>query len=315
MASHKGPYTDLGLRNVVGEFYRVLGTKKSWATDVAWMNTKADQEIETYKFLGQNHAVREWKGGRLGQELDLYTIAIQSKVFENTLEMSLEDWRRDKTGQLAARAGELATRFITHWDSLVTTLITTNGTAYDGLSFFNTAHTIGASGTINNNVTSANVSQLNVTTAAAPTQTEMADAILGVINFLQGFNDEAGEPANDDAQKFSVMVPANLIGPARGAILGERLGGGNTSIIQSSGFDISLIPNTRLTSTTEFYVFRTDGAMAKPFILQETEPAVVTLLGPDSEFAYTHNRISVGAKAVRNAGYGDFLYAIKATLS
>ncbi len=315
--SHAGQYLDLGDRNIVGSFYRRYESDRdgNWAGKIGWINNLANQETETYKMLGAVSELREWSGGRQGRELELFSYAIKNKVFESTLRFGLDDLRRDKTGQILARIGDLAARTADHWNKLLTDLIEdTTSTCYDGATFFNSAHSNGDSGSVDNLLVAGDVGDLNVATAADPTQDEMAKAVLGVIEKMYAFKDEAGVPVNGGAREFCVMVPANMAGATWGALRSERLSSGESNVLRSADFNVMPIVNPRLSQTADFFVFRTDSSI-KPFILQEEDGVKVNVVGAGSEHEFKHREHLFGVEAVRNVGYGEFLYAAKATLS
>lgn len=322
MAANFAQYLDLGSRAIIGNFYRryEMDLAGSWAPKISFMNDNTNQLIETYKSLGAGPFPREWVGGRKAVGMEKYSIAIQNRLYEATLNVNIDDLRRDKTGQIMVRVGEFAGGFTDHWNKLVTDLITANttGAAYDGQNFFDTDHSIGSSGTIINNVAAAQVGALNVTTANSPTQSEAAKAILGCVQWMYGFKDENANPVNGAAKRFVVMCPINMLGAFAGAVYSDRLDGGDANVLASAsrtlGLSIEVAANPRLSADTVFYVFRVDGSN-KPFILQDEAGIEVEVLGPGSDHAFKHREYLFGATANRAAGYGEFLHALKATLS
>lgn len=310
----------LSSRAIVGMFYEALDISKdkAWPFQVG-MEFRSNQDSETYKWLGFSPAVREWIGGRQAKGLRENGITLVNKRYESTLEIDVDDLRRDKTGQIRVRIAELADRVNQHWASLLSTLIINGGATvcYDGQYFFDTDHAEGSSGTQLNALAAAQVGALDVATAASPTSNEMAQAILGCIGYMYGYKDDQGEPMNEGARKFSVMVPTNLWSPAAQAISSNMLSTGTGAVdnpLKNVGLDVSLIPNPRLTTTTVFYVFRTDGR-ARPFILQNEEDVTMEAIAEGSEEAFKNNRHLYGVKALRNGGYGYWQHAVKATLS
>lgn len=306
-------------RNVIGVFYETLeaASQASWASQLAMMVT-SNQDSETYRWLGMVPAMREWAGGRLAKGLRSSGITIVNKDFEATLEILASEVRRDKTGQVRVRIQELADRAAGIWESLISTLILGGGSGvcYDGQYFFDTDHAEGDSGTQKNLLTASEVTALNVTTPAAPTEAEFAAALMGVIGWMLAFKDDQGEPLNANARNFAVMTPPNLYGPAAAAVSQRVLMGQNlaNNQILSAGLTVMPILNPRLTATDAFYVFRTDGR-AKPFICQEELPIEISALAEGSEEEFKNNRHLYGVKMAGNAGYGMWQHAAKATLS
>lgn len=313
----------LTTRDIIGTFYNALEQAAGdWPTRLS-MYVASDQESETYKWLGMAPALREWAGGRLARGLRENGITIENKTFEATIEADSNDARRDKTGQLRVRIAELAGRVAGHWKSLLSTLIlngagATSGLAYDGQYFFDTDHSEGDSGAQKNVLTSTEVAALDVGTATAPTESEMSLAIMGVISYMLGYNDDRGEPMNEGASSFLVMTPPSLFGAAAGAIRSDFVGAASGAVKQNTllkaGFSLDAVANPRLSAwTTDFCVFRTDGRAA-PFIMQEELPAQFQILGAGSEHEFKTDQHLYGVKTVRNVGFGMWQYAAKCTM-
>jgi len=323
------PYSpSLSSRAIIGKFYKRLKA----AYDAGWaqkllMRFSSDQASETYNWLGQVPAMRAWGTGRLVKELRSAGITIPNVVYESTLNISVDDMRRDKTGQINVRINELAARAAQHPESLLATLIgngtgSTSGLAYDGQYFFDDDHTEGDSGTQKNLLTSSEVSQLNVATATAPTPAEMSAAILGVIGHMLTFKDDQGEPLNGDARQFLVMTAhPQIYAPAMAACTQMQLQAGSgavqPNVLLSAGFSVGCVLNAHLTPssyTDDFWVFRTDGDV-RPFILQEEQPVRIDALAEGSELEVNERRHQYGVTAIHGAGYGMWQHAAKATLS
>lgn len=305
----------LGSRNIIGRFYARLDAVNalSWADAVSFM-VDTNQESESYKWLGQSPAVREWIGGRQSRGFRENGITIVNKRFEATMEIDVDERRRDQTGQIETRVGELADRVSEHWHKLLTNLIITPGNGYDGVGFFSSSHTEGDSGTQDNDLVAGDVPALDVTTASAPTESEMKNAILGCVQKILAFKDDQGEPMNANARQFMVMVPTNMWAATTAALnLPIILEGGqarNNLLVSMGGFGFQSFVNPRLDAApTVFYVFRTDGSV-KPFIRQQE----LFETGTEDQ-SFLNNRILFGVKALRNVGTAYWQYAAKATLS
>lgn len=314
----------LGSRAIIGTFYETLEQNigASWLMRLA-MEFTSDQESETYKWLGMSPAMREWIGGRQPKGLRENGMTITNKTFEATMNVLVDDLRRDKTGQILLRVREMADRVAAHPMSLISTLINngggaTNGLCYDGQYFFDTDHAEGDSGTIKNDLAAGDVAVLNVGTATAPTADEMANCILGVLGWFYSFKDDQGEPLNELAREFVIMTNTAMWGAAQAAVSANLLNTGSGSrdnpLMRMPGINLTVVPNARLSTTTAFYMFRTDGR-AKPFILQNEEAVSISAVAEGSEHEFKNNEHLYGVKAIRNVGYGIWQHAIRATLS
>ncbi len=310
MSENKG----LTSRAIIGRFYQQLEvqTAASWVEGLS-MLFQSDQESETYKWLGQSPAMREWVGGRHAKGLRENGITIVNKKFEATMEVPVDWMRRDKTGQIMVRVNELAGRTVTHWQSLLSTLMINgeSGVCYDGQYFFDTDHSEGESGTQSNDIT-VDISNVPATvhgTAAMPSPEELRAMVLKGVETVLGFKDDQGEPMNEMARSFTVMVPTAWFTSAAAAIKNPVLGGGDTNVMNSlDGFTFNLAVNPRLTWTDKLSVFRTDGSAA-PFIRQEEEGVTVKAVAEGSELEFDEDLHHYGVKALRNVGYGYWQHA------
>ena len=305
----------LSSRAIIGEFYNTLeqNTGAVWVPGTSMLVT-SDQESETYKWLGMAPDMREWVGGRVAKGFRDNGITIVNKTFEATLEVLLDEIRRDKTGQVMVRVRELAGRTNAHWAKLLSTLIIAGEAAvcYDGQYFFDTDHAEGDSGTQSNDIDS------NIGTTTAPTAAEMETSILKAVEAIIGFKDDQGEPMNEEATSFLVMVPVPFMSAAAAAlknpVITDGSGSRTNTITNLGGFSFELAVNPRLTWTTKFATFRTDG-MTKPFIRQEEEGVTVSAIAEGSELEFRENKHHYGVKAIRNVGYGYWQHACLTTMT
>lgn len=296
-------------RQIIGMIFQFLADviEKSWVGSLS-MPFDSDQASEEYAWLGASPAMREWIGGRQAKGIRENNFSITNKKYESTVEI-LCDWlRRDKTGQVRQRIMQLAARANTHWASLLSTLII-NGEAtdcYDGQYFFDTDHSEGDSGTQNNDI-SVDISTLAAAvhgTTTAPSPEEIQQCIIQGIAQMLGIKDDQGEPMNEDARKFIVMVPISLWIPARNAVGMALKGYGESTQLDLRDFNITVAGNARLSSwTTKLAVFRADGAN-KPLIRQEEIPLKVTAKAEGSELEFDEDKHQYGVWASRNVGYG-----------
>lgn len=313
-------------RAVIGDFYQRLegAFDNSWVPRLA-ATYNSNQQNEEYPFSSMVAPLRKWGGQRSANRLTTKNIRITNEVWETSLNIPQDDARRDKTGQLQTRAGELAQRAAELFEKQFTTMIidgdaSTSGLAYDGQFFFDTDHSEGSSGTLQNNLDNSDVSQLNVGSATAPTQSEMSEAILGVIAYMYQYKDDQGEPLNGAARQYLVMVPTNLWGPSVGGTRNEMTIGASgavaSNVLKSTGFNIDVAVNPRLDadSTSIFYVFRTDGA-TRPFILQEEVGIAVKALAEGSEYEFENREHIYTVEWIGGFGFGQWQHAVRATLS
>lgn len=298
-------------RAVIGEFYnRLEQGNAGWATRLA-MKISSNQASENYAWLGMSPTMREWIGGRHAKDLAEFSFRIDNKEHEATLKVKRHELRRDNSGQLMLRIQELADRTNAYPAKLLSTLIVNgeSATCYDGQFFFDTDHAEGDSGTQSNDITSP------ASTPAAPTVPEMRNAIMAGVQAVLGFKDDRGEPMNENARRFEVMVPTSLFATAVSAITLPVIDAGAANIIPAlTEFQIIPVINPRLPWTTKLMVARTDG-MTKPFILQEEVPVEVAAVAEGTELEFTYNEHHYGVYWAGNVGYGYWQHACLVTFT
>jgi phage major head subunit gpT-like protein len=294
---------------------------------LAWVNAvsnlfPSDRDQEKYGWLGQVPQLREWVGERKAKGLSDQSFTILNKLYESTLQIEVKDARRDKTGQIQVRVNELADRTLSHWASLLSTLIL-NGetqTAYDGEFFFDTDHSEGSSGSQDNDI-SVDISTLPAQTSGsttAPSIEEMQQSILLGASQIMSFVDDQGEPMNEGASEFLVMVPTSLWITASKAVALPTQGRGTEAVSTNAtpGLSFTVAHNPRLDAdwTAQFAVFRTDGGV-KALIRQEETGAQIKAKAEGSEFEFDNNAWQFGIDTSRNVGYGFWQRACLVTMT
>lgn len=305
--------SSLGSRAIIGAYFAAL-EQDAKDSVVSLISNKFDsnQESETYKWLGQVPQMREWIGGRQAKGFSENGITIVNKSFEATLEVLTDEIRRDKTGQVMARVRELAQRTNSHWLKLLIALIVAGESTacYDSQYFFDTDHSEGDSGAQSNDITS------DVATTTAPTAGEFETAILKGVEKMMSFVDNEGEPLNENAKSFLVMVPTPFMASAAAALKNPVIIDGSTSrsntIASIGGFNFELAVMPRLNWTTKFAMFRTDGEI-KSLIRQEEVPVEISAIAEGSELEFKEKKHHYGVSAVRNVGYGLWQRALLTT--
>ena len=324
-----GPdYSLIVVKGIIGSYYKTVeeSLDASWVPEVMWLNPDSNQETETYRWLGQTPMMKVWSGGRQTRGLPINAKQITNETYEATLRVDIEDFRFDKTGQLAVRLAELGAKAAQHWEKLLTTEITADNLCYDGENFYDTDHPAADGSTTNtatykNELTNGEVGALDVSSTSAVTRDEMADIIIGLTQYQFSFLDGEGDPFNGAARRFGVMVPTTMLGSTVGAIFDRLTNSGSsgtlaTSLKRFKGFEWLPMPNPRLdaTSTTVLYLHRLD-TMQKPYIGQQPVPPELSFLGEGSDTAFKENAYLIGVKSVRAVGNGQWAHSLKATVS
>jgi phage major head subunit gpT-like protein len=318
------PYgSTLDSRNLIGEFFPKLESamEKIWAPRIS-IELPSNREVEELGWLGQVPMMRRWIGGRKETTLNKYTLSVRNYPYEATLPISIDDLRRDKTGQISQRITDLATRTATHWNYLVGNWIAageagTNALAYDGQFFFDTDHN--ESGTNQtNDLTATEVPSANVATTSTLTTTEAAGIVTETIAWMLGFTDDQGEPINQDPMEVFIVVTKpghyNGIRTALGLQnLGTGSGNNNPVLAWSSDYKISVqyVPQ-RVTAADKLYFFFGNPSMGSTPFIRTTEQDVTVRVEDE---IFKNRRKLFGVDAVRGIAYGAWQKAALVTLS
>ena len=143
----------------------------------------------------------------------------------------------------------------------------------------------------------------------------MQGAILQCITQIGGFVDDQGEPMNENASNFLVMVNPGLW-PAAVAATNLITTGAMVQNVNPNtlpGMSVVPVSNTRITDTDAIYVFRTDSAI-KPLIRQSEMESVLKSKAEGSEFEFDNDAWQFGIDSWRTTGYGYWQHACRGEL-
>jgi phage major head subunit gpT-like protein len=314
----------LSSRAIMGMYFARLEA----SAGAAWVNAvsnlfTSDQASETYAFLGQSPAMREWIGGRQAKGLSSNSIILPNRHFEATLEIAVRDARRDKTPQIRARVEELADRTVSHWGSLLSQLLLAGETTacYDGQFFFDTDHQEGDSPVQSNDI-QFDISDAPTIAASGAKGTPtnpgveiLQGGILRGITQIMGLVDDRGEPMNEEATDFLVMVPTSMHLAAMAAMNPQATMAmqQNLNANLNPGMRISVVSNPRLSWTDRFAVFRADSPI-KALIRQSEQDVELKAKAEGSEFEFDNDAWQFGVDSWRNVTYGYWQRACLVTL-
>jgi len=312
----------LSSRDVLADLVLALeqSTGAGWVGMVAGSTPiRSMKEEEIFRWLGQVPGMRKWVGGRLAKGLSDQSYTLRKELYESTLEVLVDELRRDRFGQVRMRINELAARTASHWASLLTTLIINgeSATCYDGQYFFDTDHSEGSSGSQSNDI-SVDISALAVSnhgSTTAPSVGEMRETILQAVQKILSFKDDQGEPMNENAASFLVKVPVPLWATARAAVALPMVDSGEANMIPAMGdLSIQVAANARLTWTDKIAVFRTDSQVPALIRLEDDDGLSIDAIAEGSELEFRERKHNYGVSGYRTVGYGYWQYACLATM-
>jgi len=308
-------FGQLDNKNLLRTFFAEFNAAEvgSWASKIG-MIVPSDRAIEEYAWLGAAPVMREWIGGRLLKRPRVEAYTLRNKLYEASTDLPVMDVLRDKTGGLLMKVKDMAAQAALHWEKLITDAILANGLAYDGQNFFDTDHVSGDSGTLINSLAVGQVPSLAAATGTTPTISEMANMVMDSIAYMFRMKDDNGEPINQNANQWIVMVPPILMGTTMAALAANFITSGNSNPLLAAPFKVSPLTNPRLADATVFYLFRTDGSM-KPILMQDEVPVTTKMLAENSDEEFHSLQWLFGVHASRAVGYGKWQHAAKCTIS
>lgn len=310
----------LSNRAVIGRFYSAVPTMTGRALALKiGMVFNSDQASEEYAWLGATPALSEWKSGRVAHYLKENGLTITNVHYEATLAFAIKSFVREKWGQVQNRIDGLALKANTHWNKLASDLIAAgeSSVCYDGQFFFDTDHVEGKSGTQSNDL-SIDISALPASvhgTTTAPSIEEAAHVIQVLISQILGFKDDQGEPMNEDAMEFAIVVPQPLFTAFSNAATMAVFPNGGTNPVSNQAYTVTVWPDTRSSWTAKVAAFRTDGVDARALIFQEEGGIETSFLGDGSDHAFKEGEYLFGVDAWRGAGYGLWQHACLGTMT
>lgn len=269
--------------------------------------------IERHNFLGSVPKMRDTTYQPVVlEELNRYSLTIENREWTSALEIHRLSMETDQLGYLRPRIAQLAREAVRHDASLILENMASPGNAFNGTSFFNDAHTIGDSGTVDNKISVA------AATGTVPTVQEFQTAVSDARARMREFNDDKGRPMG--LMPNVVVVPAELETTAwlaiNGAfskdVIGPVVPATQNGILQGGGY--TLIVNPYLTNAAICYFFHTLGEV-KPFITQTLVAPEMGMTSPGSDLWVVHNKLVQAVRKVGNYGITDPRYAIEVTFT
>ena len=113
-------------------------------SDKIVMTVPSSSRDETYGWLGQFPAMREWVGQRQVKNLEAHSFTIKNRKFESTIAVSRDDISDDRLGVFKPMFSEMGRNARQHPEELVFNLLKSGFTAncYDSQFFFDVDHPV-----------------------------------------------------------------------------------------------------------------------------------------------------------------------------
>ncbi|MEK0431097.1 MAG: hypothetical protein RL139_901 [Gemmatimonadota bacterium] len=293
-----------GLRaNFVRDF---MGTTS--LVDVIATVVSSDSNLETYGWIGEVPAIREWLTERVISGMSETSYAVTNKTWESTLGVKRTDIEDDKLGGLPIRIRQMALRAAEHVnETLVNLLIngtsSTLGLGYDANAFFSDTHPArGRQTTTQDNLLAG------TGTSVAQIGADLSAAIAAMKNFV----DEEGKPFHSSLGGLVIVAPPGIETNMR-TVLNAGIISQTTNVQQGQA---TLVVSPYLSDVNDWYLLHTGGAL-RPLIFQSRTPVEFESLDqPESnESAFMRDIYYFGTRARYVGAYGFWQDAIKTTNS
>ncbi len=251
---------------------------------------------ETYGWLGQLPALREWIGEREIHNLTATGYTIKNKDYELTISVGRNDIADDKIGIYSPLFQEMGVSAKMHPDELIFSLFAAGFTniCYDGTAFFSNRHPMTESG---------NGFQSNMgTQKLSPQSYEAARSQMMTIK-------------GESGKSLKIIPDLLVVSPQKEAtarqILFADLIAGNTNVNKNTS-DLLVVPE--LADTPEYWFLLSTKRAIKPFIFQMREkPRFVSKTQDNDDNVFFQNAFLYGCNARYNAGYGLWQLAYGST--
>lgn len=263
----------------------------SWVDKMFWHNSTSTMEVEPYVVTEGNANWRETPEGgnyELG-DVKLNPILVANKRFVKALQIKYSQIQYDKYDEVMMMAESVASSTEDLWMQLVMNTINNAGTtlAYDGATFFSTAHKLGNQVNQSNLITidiSALPTSEHGTGPTAPSPAELRQSVSKVISGLRQIKRGAEDRPNEWKRQFHVMLPESFAPQAEAAFTNENLAAvlaetfvtlGATGARYSSddrvGITYSCVPSLSLTDS---FIVSVVDTPEKPFMRQTKESRI-----------------------------------------
>jgi phage major head subunit gpT-like protein len=277
-----------GLRTL---FFEALAERKDDAYLQIATVIPSDKDQETYPWLGQSPAVREWVDERIPKSMAEQKYTIINKTWENSIEVQRTAIEDDQYGQIKIRVQQLAEKFAMHMNKTVFNLLRdgATGLCYDGQYFFDTDHSDEGSASQDNHDTTA----------------LSAASLKAAIAAMKGWVDPQGEYLGINPD--TLVVGPDLEWTARelleSAVVVTTTSSPYKNVLQGQ-LKLIVTPHCqKVGSTDNWFVLDTSGVV-KPIILQMRTPVEFQALEADSANGFYRDTYAYGGRARYAAGYG-----------
>lgn len=294
---------DLFVKGLQSEYQEAYDQYQAQNEGVA-MEVNSNGPSNNYAWLGSVPRMRLFDGERKPVQVGAYKYSIENEEYEASMAIDLKDVDDDQTGQYAILAGQIGESSAMFPDELIYGTLLPGGfssLAYDGQYFFDTDHSVGASGTLSN----------LITIKLGPTGFAAARLL------FYKFKDDMGRPLNPNLDLI-LIVPPDLLATAEALINTQYTSPGVANPYYQAA---EIRVNPWLTDVNAWYLVNRTGKV-KAFVIQNRKREPLAVLGQtpgeatvvnQSEAQFMRRKVYTGTYWRGAVGYGLFQRAVGST--
>lgn len=294
---------DLTIKGWRSEYQEAYDQYKA-QNDGLVMEVESTTQTENYAWLGSVPRMRVFDGERKPVQVGNYKYAIDNEEYEASMAVDMKDIDDDQLGKYGILAGQIGESSAMFPDELLYGTLLPGGfsqLAYDGQYFFDTDHSVGASGTQSN----------LITIKLGPTGFAAARLL------FYKFKDDFGRPLNANLD-LVLVIPPELLATAEALIQTQYTAPGVINPYYKAA-EIRVVP--WLTDVNAWYLVNRTGKV-KAFVQQNRKREPLALLGQNpgdaavvnqSEAQFMRRKLYVGTYWRGAVGYGLFQKAVAST--
>lgn len=289
------------LQTSVSQIFR--SAYRDTSTPIMQLATRitSSHKVETYGWMQRLLEMREWIGPRVIQGMATQAYTLENKKFESTLGVDVDELADDSLGLFAPRVQEFGRVGARLWERLLIDglIAGTTGLGFDGLSFFNTSHTLNPAGVQSNSISGG-------TSAFSEINLDIA------INAMRRFTGEDGRFLG--VNPTHIVIPPELEMTVRKVLKANLVANGGTNVFNGL-LDIIVIPELPATGSqgaTSVWYLVDLSAPVKPLLLQVRKPVtLVSKANLDDDNVFWQQQYFWGLDARGVVGYGPWWLAMR----
>lgn len=255
--------------------------------------------VGTYSWMDTVETMREWIGPRTIKNLSNTDYQLTNRDWERTIGCGRNEIEDDVLGVFSMKVQALGETAAKHVDRQAVSALQNGATnlCFDGLSFFNNAHTLDPAGTQDNLFASTALSAANYAAVRAA---------------MMAYTDSDGQPLG--VMPNLLVVPPQLEATARTVLNAEIIQGTQAGIsnVWRNSADLLVIPELANEATVWYMLDVSKPIM--PLIWQERRPVTLTsMTAPTDEAVFTTGQYRWGIDSRGAIGYSLWFLASRCT--